>query len=196
MTGTQRLWPAAVLGLLALGSARASTVIGLTVEDQARLSKYVVIGEVVAQRGIDDPENGLETEVTLRVVSALKGDARPGQALAFHTRSGELDGTISTAIGEVVLHTGQRVLVFVEDIDGRLYNIGLSYGVFNVQENARGRVSVVRALEDGLDIVGDEEVGNGPFAIEDIRARVGYAATHPRFDSAMVRETFGEGRQP
>lgn len=196
MTRTQRLWPALVAGLLVIGGARASTVIGLTVEDQARLSKYVVIGEVVGQKGVEDPENGIETEVTLRVTSALKGDARPGQALAFHTRSGELDGTISTAVGETVLHTGQRVLVFVEDIDGRLYNIGLSYGVFNVQENARGRVSVVRALEDGLDIVGDEEVGNGPFTIEDIRTRVAYAGTHPRFDSAMVREAFDEGRQP
>jgi len=179
--------------LFALGAVRASTVIGLTVEDQARLSRYVVIGEVVAQRGVDDPENGLETEVTLRVVSALKGDVRQGQSLAFHTRSGEVDGEISTAIGETVLKTGQRVLVFIEDIDGRLYNIGLSYGVFRVQENARGRVSVVRALEDGLEIVGDEEVGNGPFSIEDIRTRVSYAAKHPQLDNALVRDAL-EGR--
>jgi hypothetical protein len=180
--------------VLAFGALNASTVIGLTVEDQARLSRYVVVGEVVAQRGVDDVENGLETEVTLRVTSALKGNVRPGQALAFHTRSGELNGEISTAIGEADLRTGQRVLVFIEEIDGRLYNIGLSYGVFNVQENARGRVSVVRALQDGLEIVGGEEVGNGPFTIEDIRTRVGYAAKHPRFDSTVVRENLGEGR--
>jgi hypothetical protein len=179
--------------LLAAGAVHASTVIGLTVEDQARLSRYVVVGEVVGQRGVDDVDNGIETEVTLRVTAALKGDVRPGQSLVFHTRSGEVDGEISTAIGEAVLRTGQRVLVFVEDIDGRLYNIGLSYGVFRVQENARGGASVVRALEDGLEIVGGEEIGN-TFALEDIRTRVGYAVKHPRFDSAIVRENFGEGR--
>jgi hypothetical protein len=185
-----------VLGgcLLAAGAIHASTVIGLTVEDQARLSRFVVVGEVVAERGVDTPENGLETEVTLRVVSGLKGGARPGQMLAFHTRSGELEGEVSTAIGEAVVKPGQRILVFLEEIDGTLYNIGLSYGVFNVHENAKGRFSVVRALQDGLEIVGGEEVGNGPFTIEDIRTRVSFAAKHPRFDNAIVRETLGEGR--
>ncbi|HZN56023.1 MAG TPA: hypothetical protein VFB67_11965 [Candidatus Polarisedimenticolaceae bacterium] len=182
------------IGLLALGAAHASTVIGLTVEDQARLSRYVVVGEVVALRGVDHVENGLETEVTLKVAATLKGDVRPGQSVAFHTRSGELDGVRSVAVGETVLRPGQKVLVFIEDVDGRLYNIGLSYGVFSVTEDAKGRVSFTRALEDGLEIVGEEEVGNGPFSIEDMRTRIGYAAKHPRFDSAMVRETFGEGR--
>ena len=180
--------------LFALGAVHASTVIGLTVEDQTRLSRYVVIGQIVAQKGVDHPLNGLETEVTLRVVSALKGDVKPGQAIAFHTRSGELNGEISTADGEAVLHTGQRILVFVEEIEGRLYNLGLSYGVFQVQENAKGRQSVVRDLQDGLEVVGEEEVGNGPFTIEDIQTRVSYANKHPRFDSAIVRDNFGEGR--
>ena len=180
--------------LLALGTVQASTVIGLTVEDQARLSKYVVVGEVVAQTGVDHPVNGLETAVTLRVTTAWKGDAQPGQNLVFHTRSGELDGEVSTAIGEAVLFAGQRVLVFVEEVDGRLYNIGLSYGVFNAVEDGKGRLSFVRALQDGLDIVGDDEIGNGPFTAEDMKTRIAYAAKHPRFDNAMVRGTFGEGR--
>ena len=182
------------IGLLAVGAAHASTVIGLTIEDQARLSRYVVVGEVVSLQGVDHPENGLETEVTLKVATALKGDVRAGQNLAFHTRSGELNGEISTAIGETVLHPGEKVLVFIEDIDGRLYNIGLSYGVFGVHEDTKGRISFVRALQDGLEIVGEEEVGNGPFTLEDMRTRIAFAAKHPRFDSPVVRDTFGEGR--
>ena len=117
-----------------------------------------------------------------------------GETLVFHTRSGELDGEISTAIGEAVFQTGQTVLVFVEEIDGRLYNVGLSYGVFRASEDSRGRISLVRALEDGLEIVDDAGVGNGPFTIEDFRTRVGYAARRPEFDNSMVGETFGRGR--
>ena len=184
----------AAVFLLALGSLRASTVLGLTIEDQARLSTHVVLGVVVGQEGVDTPENGLETAVTLRVVASLKGDTKRGSSLVFHTRSGELDGEISTAIGETALKTGQTVLVFVEEIDGRLYNLGLSYGVFRVNEDSRGRQSLVRAIEDGLEVVDDAGVGHGPFALEDIRTRVNYAAAHPRFDNPMVQAAFAGGR--
>lgn len=180
--------------LLAAAGARASTVIGLSIEDQARLSKYVVIGEVATLEGVDDPENGLETAVTLRVAAVLKGDVRAGDALVFHTRSGELDGESSVAIGEVVLHPGQRILVFVEEIDGRLYNIGLSYGVFNVSTDALGRVAFTRAIEDGLDVVSDSGTGNGPFTLEDLRTRVAYAARHPGYDNPLVRDAYVGGR--
>jgi hypothetical protein len=185
---------AAAVFVIAVGTARASTVLGLTFEDQARLSAHVVVGVVVGQEGVDDPENGIETAVTLRVIGTLKGDTRRGDALVFHTRSGEVDGEISTAVGEAVLKSGQTVLVFIENIDGRLYNLGLSYGVFRVNEDSRGRQTMVRALEDGLEVVDDAGVGHGPFALEDIRARVEYAKRHPEFDNPMVEATFGQGR--
>lgn len=175
------------------GVAMASTVLGLNVEDQARLSTHVVVAEVVTLEGVDHPENGLETAVTVRVIRSLKGGVAPGGTLTFHTRSGELDGETSTAIGEAIFRPGQRTLVFVESIDGRLYNLGLSYGVFDVREDARGRLSFVRALQDGLDVVG-EGPGNGPFTLEEIASRVGYAQKNRRFDDPMVREAFGEGR--
>ena len=175
------------------GVAMASTVIGLSLEDQARLATRVVVGEVLTLQGVDHPENGLETAVTVRVIRSLKGDVSPGGTITFHTRSGELDGEISTAVGEAVFRPGQRTLVFVESIDGRLYNLGLSYGVFDVREDDRGRISVVRAIQDGLDIVGDGP-GDGPFSLEEIAARVAYTRKNPRFDHPMVREAFGEGR--
>lgn len=180
--------------VLALGTVQASTVLGLTIEDQARLSKHVVIGEVVAQQGVDHPDNGLETAVTLQVLASLKGGAQPGDALVFHTRSGELDGETSTAVGEAVLRTGETVFVFIEEIDGRLYNVGLSYGVFRALEDAQGRISFVRAIEDGLEVADDAGVGNGPFPLAEIRTRVSYADRHPRFDNPMVEQALGQGR--
>lgn len=187
------LWVIMAAAVLGAGAVSASTVIGLTVEDQARLSRYVVVGIVTAQQGVDHPENGLETAVTLRVVSALKGDLRPGAGVVFHTRSGELDGERSTAVGEAVLKAGQRVLVFIEDIDGRLYNLGLSYGVFHGIEDGRGRQSFVRAVQDDLQIVDDAGVGLGPFTLEDMKSRVSWAEKHPRFDNPMVQAAL-EGR--
>lgn len=185
---------ALALTCLAAGAASASSVIGLSIEDQARLATWVVVGEVVAQQGIDDPQCGIETAVTLRVTDALKGDARPGQDLVFRTRGGQVDDVVSEAVGEAVFQTGRKVLVFVELVEGRPYNLGLSYGVFNVSEDRQGRLSFVRAIQDGLEIVGDREVGNGPFSLADIATRVRYAQSHPRFDDPMVREAFGQGR--
>lgn len=189
-----RILTVAALAVMGAGSAMASTVLGLTLEDQARLSRDVVIGTVVAQQGVDHPDNGIETAVTLRIDTALKGTVPAGGTLVFHTRGGEVDGTYSKALGEAELLTGKRYLVFVEEIDGRLYNIGLSYGVFDVLEDSRGRLVFTRAITDGLEIAADEGVGNGPFTLDDIAARVAYAARRTQFDHPMVREAFGGGR--
>ena len=184
----RRLW----LGLAALGlaalPASASSVIGLSIEDQARLAKHVVLGTVVSQVGVDDPELGIETEITLKVKRDLKGVAEKGDLLVFHTRSGQVGGEISTAIGEAVFHTGKPVLVFLEDIDGQLYNLGLSMGVFSVSEEKNGKVHVRRDVQDGLDIVGDVPVEMGPIAIEAMAAKVKKAIDNPTFDHPMLRE--------
>jgi hypothetical protein len=191
---SSRLCVIGAAAVLWAGSASASTVLGLTIEDQTRLSRHVVVGIVTGQQGVDDPENGLETAVTVRVLTAFKGGLRQGASLVFHTRSGELNGESSIAVGEAVLRSGQKVLVFVEDIDGRLYNLGLSYGVFNALEDSRGRQSFVRAVQDDLQIVDDAGVGMGPFSVEDMRSRISWAERHPRFDNPSVQAAFGERR--
>jgi len=177
---------AAIL-LLLTAQAWASSVLGLSIEDQARLSRLVVTGEVVAQRGVVDPENGVETAVALRVTEVFKGNVRPGDEIVFHTRSGEVDGLISDAVGEARLHVGQEILVFIEDIDGRLYNLGLSMGVWNVQLDRGGRAHFARALEEGLDVVGDVEVETGPVTITDMARRVDAAVRQPAFDHPLLQ---------
>ena len=176
---------------LAAGSAWASSVVGLSVEDQARLSQLVVVGEVLNQRGVNHPINGLETAVTLKVTDILKGDVRKGQTVTFHTRGGQVGGEISEAIGEAVFHSGQKVLVFIESVDGRLYNLGLSMGVWNVNEDKTGATSFTRALQDGLEIVGDDAVLMGPVSYGDMKGRVSYAGRNPRFDNEMLRAQVG-----
>lgn len=176
----------------AAGIAAASSVVGLSIEDQARLSHLIVVGEVVSQRGIDHPIGGLETEVGLRVTHVLKGDARPGQLVLFHTRGGELDGVISEAVGEASFETGRKALVFIESVDGRLYNLGLSMGVWNVKEDGKGRPIFTRALQEGLEVVGDVAIDNGPIPFDDMTTRVAWAERHPRFDHEMLRQNLGK----
>ncbi|MGH9867908.1 MAG: hypothetical protein ACREAA_07070 [Candidatus Polarisedimenticolia bacterium] len=178
--------------VLSAGAAMASTVIGLSVEDQARLSEHVVVGVVVGQRGVDGPQ-GLETAVTLRVTDVLKGSARRGEALTFHTRGGELDGEVSEAAGEAQVRNGQQVLVFVESVDGRLYNLGLSMGAWEAHEDRSGRQVFTRALQDGLNVIGEEAVEHGPLSYEEMRSRVQYARRNPAFDNEMLRSLAVEG---
>lgn len=182
--------------VLAATAASASTVIGLSVEDQARLSRYVVVGEVVSLQGVMDETQGLETAVSLKVTDALKGPARRGQSLVFHTRGGALDGELSEAMGEAQLRPGQRVLVFVESVDGRLYNMGLSMGVWSVNEDRAGAQVFTRALQDGLTVIGDEAVEHGPLSYDEMRSRVQFASRHPEFDNEMLRSRAGQGGRP
>ncbi|HZN02771.1 MAG TPA: hypothetical protein VFD06_04195 [Candidatus Polarisedimenticolia bacterium] len=191
---TRRILTGCVLALAA-GAAMASTVIGLSVEDQARLSTMVVVGEVLHQRGVNHPEHGIETAVTLKVTEVLKGDVRTKQAITFHTRGGEVDGEISQAMGEAIFKPGETVLVFIESVDGRLYNLGLSMGVWKVHENAIGDVTFTRDIQDGLSIVGEAAVQHGPLPYAEMVSRVRYAARNPRVDNDMVRGRLIEGRE-
>jgi hypothetical protein len=172
----------------AVSAASASTVIGLSVEDQARLARMVVVGQVTGVAGEDDPVQGIESAVSLLVTDVFKGDVRAGETVVFHTHGGEVDGVISEAVGEAAFRPGQKVLVFIEEVDGRLYNLGLSSGVWSVLEGRGGRVTFVRALTDGLEIFGDTPLETGPVSATEMANRVGYAVRHPGFDHALLRE--------
>ncbi|HEX5041514.1 MAG TPA: hypothetical protein VFV75_01345 [Candidatus Polarisedimenticolaceae bacterium] len=183
----KRLWIGLAALLLTAVPALASTVIGMSVEDQARLSRHVVLGTIVSQVGIDDSINGIETEVTIKVRRDFKSVAKAGDVLTFHTRSGQVGEEVSIAVGEAVFHSGRPVLVFLEDIDGTLYNLGLSSGVFDVHEGRRGEVAFTRALQDGLEVYGDA-FEMGPIPIQAMARRVAAAMQKPEFDNPILRE--------
>ena len=184
----RRLWPGLVLSALFAGSAFASTVVGLSIEDQARLARLVVVGEVEALSPVDDPELGIETAVTLRVIDVLKGQVAAGSNVVFHTREGAIGGVTSEAPGEAQLNVGQKVLVFIESVNGRLYNLGLSMGVWNVLDRDGAIAEFTRAVTDGLEVVGEDQVEWGPVAYGDMASRIAWTASHPEFDSPMLRE--------
>jgi hypothetical protein len=183
----KRFMVALAIAALGTGLASASTVIGLSIEDQARLSTLVVAGEVASLAGVDHPQHGIEGVVTLRVTDVLKGNVRPGDTVVFHTRSGQAEEVISEAEGEATFAVGQRRLVFIESIEGRLYNLGLSMGVWSVVQSGN-RTVLTRALAGGLEVVGDVDIEYGPISLRDMARRVAWAVTHPEFDNPMLRD--------
>ncbi len=193
MRGRTLGWGAAVLAL-AMAPALASVVVGLSIEDQARLAKLVVVGEVVTLRGLDHPDLGIETAVTLRVHEALKGQAATETEIVFHTRQGRVGEVESQVPGEASFHVGQKALVFIEEVDGRLYNLGLSMGVWSVLERDGAVSGYTRAIRDGLEVVGEEEVELGPIAYQDMLARVARAVKHPELESPALRAIRAAGR--
>jgi hypothetical protein len=188
------VWTVSLALALAAGAAPASTVVGLSIEDQARLSRIVAIGEVVGLAGVDDPGAGIETAVSFRVSDVLKGTVEPGESVVFHTREGEVGGVRSEAPGEARFRIGQKALVFIEDVDGRLYNLGLSMGVWNVQERDGAVTGFTRALTDGLEVIGEQGVEVGPVAHRDMVSRVAWASSHPEFEHPMLRSALRSGR--
>ncbi len=181
-------WLLPVVVAIGVSAATASTVLSLSIEDQARLAELIVVGEVISQQGVDDPVGGIETEVTLRVIRVFKGDLQQGDSVVFHTRGGEVDGVISEALGEAVFKTGQKTLVFIENIDGRRYNLGLSMGVWDVNETAAGAVFFTRALRDGLETLGETPVERGPVFLQEMASRVTSAVRSGEFDEPLLRE--------
>jgi hypothetical protein len=110
--------PSLALPVLASGLSLASSAIGLSIEDQARLAETVVVGEVLSLGPLEHPEHGIETELTLRVRDVIKGRPAAGGTLTFHTRQGTVGEVQSEAPGEARLNVGQTALVFVENVDG------------------------------------------------------------------------------
>jgi hypothetical protein len=153
------------------------------------LSRLVVAGTVLSQVGEFHPEHGIETAVTLEVTDVLKGRVRPGERIVFHTRGGQVGEEVSKVIGEAQLQTGTNVLVFVEQVDGRLYNLGLSMGVWDTHVDAAGRTVFTRSIQDGLEIVGEAVVERGPLSLAEVGRRVEDAVRRPEIDSSMLRET-------
>lgn len=194
MRGIASVGVGLALVLLTCGTVGASTVLGLSIEDQARLSKWVVVGEVVSQKSIDHPEFGIETAVTLRVTDVLRGKLHREDTVVFHTRQGVVGTEISETPGEASFSVGQQTLVFIEEVDGRLYNLGLSMGVWNVHPGRAGATLLTRAITDGLEVVGEEAVESGPIDLREMFSRVADGERRADFDNPMLREAALVGR--
>ena len=154
-----------------VGPALATMVRSASVEEMIDASHAIIVGRVVGQRAFRLDDGSILTGVAIRVEESLKGDLRVGERIEISAYGGELEGQRAVTLGEATYKKGERVLLQLEEIDGRLHTIGLSMGKWNVVEDERGRRHITRNLS-GLGLVGGVKMTEGPIMLEDFRRLV------------------------
>ncbi|MFQ5877043.1 MAG: hypothetical protein ACE5JH_05050 [Acidobacteriota bacterium] len=159
------------LVICSVGPALATMVRSASLEETIDGSHAIIVGRVLGQRAFRSEDGRIMTGVTIRVEESLKGGLRPGARIEISAYGGELGGQRLVSLGEATYRRGERVLLQLERIDGRLHTIGLSMGKWTVTEDRWGRRHVTRDLS-GLGLVGGVEMTQGPIPLDEFRRLV------------------------
>jgi hypothetical protein len=126
-----------------LPSISGSTLQRLSLTDMIQKSTMIVRGTI--QPGTSGAFRGslIYTHHQLSVTTAFKGT--PGQSIDVAVPGGGLNGIQQPVAGAPTLTPGQDYVLFLwTSRSGLTQVIGLSQGLFNVTENAKGQVVVSR----------------------------------------------------
>jgi hypothetical protein len=124
--------------LTAAGTAAASSLIALDLPGLVEQSDYVVIGNAASQTS-RYADGAIVTDVTLKVISSLKGNAKPGEKLVV-THLGGAVGQVGLRVpGAASFKLGQSAVVFLRRTGraGDDLNVtGMSQGVMSISGSA------------------------------------------------------------
>jgi hypothetical protein len=131
------LWAAGV-GCVAglVGSASAATLLALDLGQLVKQSDLVVVAKAEAQRSRRTPADGMiVTDVTLRVLTSLKGSTKPGAAIVATVLGGSVGDLGLRVPGEASFPEDQSAIVFLrrEANSGELAVTGMSQGVLPIR---------------------------------------------------------------
>jgi len=148
-------WPVLpVLGLvavLAAGDANATLVEAFDIEDLAVFASEIVEGRVLDVRSAWEGRL-IFTDVEVAVERCYKGPCAR-EVVVVRTAGGVVDDLEMVVHGAARYQPGERVLLFLEDIDGgRTRTVGLVQGKLRIEPGLAG-TRVVRSLGD-LALVG------------------------------------------
>jgi hypothetical protein len=121
------------LALLVPASVRASVVLPLDLDSMVDQAEQVVHAQVESQasRWTSD-HSAIYTDVTLRVLTPLKGEAAARQVITVR-REGGVVGNIGMRIaGAARFSDGEEVVLFLERRGAALWTLGLSQGKLSV----------------------------------------------------------------
>jgi opacity protein-like surface antigen len=137
-------------------AAAATTVVYVPMRKSIQMSDLVLVGHVLSLDAAYNKDGDIVTRVTLLVEEGLKGGAGPGEIVTFDAWGGSLDGVHIETVGEAKYKMGDKVLVQLEDVDGALHTLGLSFGKWDIVRDEKNETWAVRSLFD-LNMVGLNE---------------------------------------
>jgi hypothetical protein len=165
--------PLLLLAAVTAPPARATTMVGRSVEDLARAAESVVRATTLSTRAAwDAGRRNIVTTVRLRAVESLAGGIAPGSEFELQHYGGIADKIEMTVIGAPRFAPGEDVVLFVRrDARGALGTIDLAQGKLEVTRDASGAERLTRRDLEGVEWA----KGVGPDRVEDLatlRARV------------------------
>lgn len=121
--------------LVAASTAAASTLIAMDLASLVEQSDYVLIGQAQSQQS-RYADKAIVTDVTLKVISSLKGSAKPGDKLVVTSLGGSIGDVGLRVNGAASFKLGQSALVFLRRAGKELSVTGMSQGVMAISGNA------------------------------------------------------------
>jgi len=157
--------------------ARATAVVGMELGDLGREAELIVAGRVVSVVSAWD-KGRIRTQVTLAAEQVLKGTPKAADRVTFSVLGGEVAGIGQRVPGEARFVVGERVVVFLTDLDRRATVLGMAQGKWRWDPEAKGA-----ELQPDLESLGDLErmgpdarplppVAGTPVGLEALRAAV------------------------
>ena len=117
------------------GTAAASTLIALDLPSLVEQSDYVIVGHAESKASRYQ-EGAIVTDVTLKVVSSLKGSARPGDKLVVTHLGGAVGQVALRVPGAASFSLGQGAVVFLRRAGKDLNVTGMSQGMMAISGSA------------------------------------------------------------
>ncbi len=184
----------AVCSLAFCGATLAATVIAPTdFKDVVSLSTVIVRGHVTDTRGIVAPQ-GLETVVTVKVDSLIKGQA--GEFVSLRLPGGEVGNSRMVMIGGPTMKIGQQAVLFLRPgPDSALRPVALSLGIYPIQADPRsGRPVVAPPVVAGQTVTGRQvsrgDARRAPMPVQEFESLVKLVMNAPK---ATSRTAVGRG---
>lgn len=117
------------------GTAAASTLIALDLPRLVEQSDYVIVAHAES-KAARYQEGAIVTDVTLKVVSSLKGSAHPGDKLVVTHLGGAVGQVALRVPGAASFTLGQSAVVFLRRAGKDLNVTGMSQGVLSISGSA------------------------------------------------------------
>ncbi len=143
-------WLVCLVLTLFASTGHATLIRILSFDDLTLASDLVIDGTVLKSEPHWTPDHqGVYTDIDVLVADPVVGQATVGRVLTIRQAGGELDGMAFTFVGMPVFKPGERVLLFLQEIQGLRIVVGLKQGKLPITRDPKtGALTARRDLSD------------------------------------------------